>query len=155
MDLKELDTWLQGNKLSLNVAKTHSMLLSTKQKKNTLKSINETFNLKIRGNELQDATKAKYLGVVIDCSLDRREQIQSISSKVSRAIGFLKYAHSFLPMETVIALYRGIVEPHFRYCFSVCGCAGKTEVNQLQKLQNRAARLVTGSRFDAPSGPIS
>ena len=154
MDVKELDTWLQGNKLSLNVAKTHSMLLSTKQRKNTLKSRNETFHLKIRGNELQDATKAKYLGVVIDCSLDWREQIQSISSKVSRAIGFLKYAHSFLPMETVIALYRGIVEPHFRYCCSVWGCAGKTEVNQLQKLQNRAARIVTGSSFDAPSGPI-
>ena len=29
-DLKKLDTWLQGNKLSLNVAKTHSMLISTK-----------------------------------------------------------------------------------------------------------------------------
>ena len=29
-DLKQLDTWLQGNKLSLNVAKTHSMLVSTK-----------------------------------------------------------------------------------------------------------------------------
>ena len=52
--------------------------------------------------------------------------------RTSRAIGFLTYAHSFLPIETVIALYRGIIEPHFRYCFSVCGCAGKTEVNQLQ-----------------------
>ena len=154
MDRKELDTWLQGNKLSLNVAKTHSMLLSTKQRKNTLKSISEPFNLKIRRNELQDATKAKYLGVVIDCSLDWREKIQSISIKVSRAIGILTHAHSFLPMETVIALYRGIVEPYCRYCCSVCGCAGKTEVNQLQKLQNRAARIVTGSRSDAPSGPI-
>ena len=30
-DLKQLDTWLQGNKLSLNVAKTNSMLVPTKQ----------------------------------------------------------------------------------------------------------------------------
>ena len=29
-DLKQLDTWLQGNKLSLNVAKAYSMLVSTK-----------------------------------------------------------------------------------------------------------------------------
>ena len=29
-DLKQLTTWLQGNKLSLNVAKTHSMPISTK-----------------------------------------------------------------------------------------------------------------------------
>ena len=37
-DLKILDTWLQGNKLTLNVAKTHSMLLCTKQKCKILKS---------------------------------------------------------------------------------------------------------------------
>ncbi len=29
-DLEQLDTWLQGNKLSLNVAKTQSMLIKTK-----------------------------------------------------------------------------------------------------------------------------
>ena len=51
-DLKQLDTWLQGNKLSLNVAKTSSMLVSTKQKHNILKSRNEDLDLKIRDNEL-------------------------------------------------------------------------------------------------------
>ena len=40
-DLKELDTWIQGNKLSLNVAKTHSMLISTKQKQNIPKTQNK------------------------------------------------------------------------------------------------------------------
>ena len=40
-DLRKLDTWLQGNKLSLNIAKTHSMLISTKQKHNILKSQNK------------------------------------------------------------------------------------------------------------------
>ena len=39
-DLRKLDSWLQGNKLSLNVAKTHSMLISTKQKHRILKSQN-------------------------------------------------------------------------------------------------------------------
>ena len=37
-DLKKLTTWLQGNKLSLNVAKAHSMLISNKQKHNIRKS---------------------------------------------------------------------------------------------------------------------
>ena len=36
--LKKLETWLQGNKLSLQVAKTHSMLISTKQKGSSQKS---------------------------------------------------------------------------------------------------------------------
>ena len=29
-----------------------------------------------------------------------------------------------------------------------------TEINQLQKLQNRAARTVTGSNFDSPDLPL-
>ena len=47
-DLKQLDTWLQGNKLSLNFAKTNAMLVSTKQKHNILKSRNEDLDFKIR-----------------------------------------------------------------------------------------------------------
>ena len=48
----------------------------------------------------------------------------------------------------------GIVEPHFRYCCSVWGGAGSTEINQLQKLQKRAPRIITNSSFDAPSRPL-
>ena len=51
-DLKQLTTWLQGNKLSLNVAKTHSILISTKQKHNILKSQNEVLELNTRNNKL-------------------------------------------------------------------------------------------------------
>ena len=51
-DLKKLETWLQGNKLSFNVAQTRSMLISTKQKGSSLRSGNETLELKIRDNEL-------------------------------------------------------------------------------------------------------
>ena len=154
-DLRKLDTWLQGNKLSLNVAKTHSMLISTKQKHNILKGQNEDLQLKIRDNELEVVKKTKYLGLQIDCSLNWKEQIKAVSAKVSRALEFLRHAKSFLPKETLQTLYTGIFEPHFRYCCSVWGCAGSTEISQLQKLQKRAARIITNSSFDAPSRPLT
>ena len=94
-DLKQLTTWLQGNKLSLNVAKTHSMLISTKQKHNILKSQNEVLELNIRNNKLDVVQKTKYLGVQIDSSLDWKEQIKVVSTKVSRAVGFQKHAKFF------------------------------------------------------------
>ena len=153
-DLKQLDAWLQGKKLSLNVTKTHSMLIATKQKRNILKSTDQNLELSIRGKELDIVQKTKYLGVQIDCSLDWKEQIKAVSAKVSRAIGFLKHAKRFLPSVTLENLYTGIVEPHFRFCCSVWGCCGSREINQLQKLQNRAARIVTNSSFDTPSRPL-
>ena len=112
MTSKKLDTWLQGNKLSLSVAKTHSMLISTKQKQNILKCQNKKLDLKIRENEVEVVKKTKYLGVQIDSSLDWKEQIKAVSNTVSRAVGFLRHAKSFLPKETLQTLYKGIVEPH-------------------------------------------
>ena len=110
--------------------------------------------LKIRNDELDIVQKTKYLGVQIDNKLDWKEHIKTVSSKVSRAIGLLKHAKSFLPENTLRTMYTGIVEPHFRYCCSVWGCCGLTEINWLQKLQNRAARIITGSRFDSPDLPL-
>ena len=73
----------------------------------------------------------------------------------SRALGILKYAKSFLPLESM-KKYRicgSTVEPHFRYCCSVWGCCRSTGINHLQKLYKGAARIVTSSSIDAPSRP--
>ena len=69
-DLKKLDSWLQGNKLSLHVTKTYSMLIFTKQKQNILTSQNKDLDLKIRDSELEVVKKTKYLDVQVDWSMD-------------------------------------------------------------------------------------
>ena len=68
------------------------MLVSTKQRHNILQSQNKDLELQIRENKLQVVQKTIYLGVEIDCSLDWKEQIKAVSTKVSRAVGFLKHA---------------------------------------------------------------
>ena len=103
---------------------------------------------------LKFVQKTKYLGVQIDKSLDWKEHIKITSSNVSKAVGFLRHAKPFLPEETLKTLYTGIIEPQFCYCCLVWGCSGDSEINQLQKLQNRAARIVTGSSFDTPCQPL-
>ena len=127
------------------------MLISIKQKGNSLRSRNEALEPKIRDNELEVVQKTKYLGVQIDCSLSWKEQVNAVATKISRAIGFLRPAKSFLPKASLKTLYTGIAEPHFRYCCYVWGCAGSTDINQLQKLPNRATRLITNSSFDTLS----
>ena len=51
-------------------------------------------------------------------------------------------------------MHLSIVQPHFSYCCSVWGCFGATKLTNLQKLQNRAARIVTGSPFDTSVAPL-
>ena len=59
-----------------------------------------------------------------------------------------------LPQETLSHIYRGIVEPYFRYCSSVWGSCGETKLLTLQKLQNRTAIIVTNSGYDAPADAL-
>ena len=47
-DLKNLETWVIGNKISLDVAKTHSILICSKSKLRSIQNSDETFALKIR-----------------------------------------------------------------------------------------------------------
>ena len=48
-------------------------------------------------------------------------------------------------------MHRGIVEPHLRLCCAVWGHCGLTTLETLQKLHNRAARIVAKSRHDTPA----
>ena len=102
------------NKVSLNIMKTQSMLYSTKQKHTIFRNQYLKLSLKISDHELEVADTTKYLGLQIDNSLDWKYHASVLSSKVSKAVGFLVHAKSILPLETLNKLYAGIVEPRFR-----------------------------------------
>ena len=109
-DLVQVEKWLKGNKLALNVLKTHAILISTKPKHKTLITQGESLKLNIRNDELDVVLKTKYLWVQIDNKLDWKEHNKTVSSKVSRAIGVLKHAKSFLRENTLRTMYTGIME---------------------------------------------
>ena len=66
----------------------------------------------------------------------------------------LRLAKRYLPRETVQMMYRSLIEPYFRYCCPVWGSASSTNLQRWQKLQTRAARIVTDSHYDAHSQPL-
>ena len=145
-EVRRLDRWLTGNKLSLNVAKTRCMLITSKQKKKCLKASNEDLQ-PIHEENIKVVCNTKYIGVQIDENLTWKNQIELVTDKASRAVGFLKYTKHFLPEAIVKTFYISIVEPHFQYCCSVWGCCNSTDIVQLQRLQSRAACIVTDSHL--------
>ena len=46
------------------------------------------------------------------------------------------------------------MEPQLSYCCSVWGCCSESKIIVLQKIQNRAARIVTNSTYDASAAPL-
>ena len=71
-----------------------------------------------------------------------------------RAIGYIKYARKFLPRETLRMLYLGLVEPHFRYCCSVWGSCSTVLRQKIEKLQNRAVKIITFNLYNAQTSPL-
>ena len=74
-DLELLDNWLEGNKLSLNVAKTKSMLICTKSRRKIINSNDDELNLLIRDRELESVDVIKYLGEHVDHSLSWKDHL--------------------------------------------------------------------------------
>ena len=154
-DLQSLKSWLDENKLSLNVAKTQSILLGSRYKIRAVEQPgNQKPSLHIGDEAISIITSTKYLGVQVDQFLNWDEHLVTMTKKVSRGLGMPRYAKRYLPLETVQAIYKSLIEPHFRYCCPVWGAAGITALQKLQKLQNRAARIVTNSPYDAHSQPL-
>ena len=72
-DLSHLDAWLISNKLSLNGAKIQSMLVSTKAESKALDKSNQNLQVKVNGTELEVFSKIKYIGVLLDNSVDLKD----------------------------------------------------------------------------------
>ena len=53
-----------------------------------------------------------------------------------------------MPQSTLLSVYNSLVQSQFDYCSLVWGNCGKTPSNKLQKLQNRAARVISSSSYD-------
>ena len=95
------------------------------------------------------------LGVFIDENLRWQTHIDKLSKKVASGIGAIKKIRPFVPPPTLRCIYNALIQSHFDYCNLVWGNCGKTLFDRLQKLQNRAARVLTFSSYDADAECVS
>ena len=96
-------------------------------------------------------TCIKYSGVHVDQYLNQELHLLAIINKVSPGIGMLRLAKRYLPPETVQMVYRSLIEPYYKHCCPIWGCASSKNLQRLQKLQNQATRIITDSPCDAHS----
>ena len=138
-DLRNVHNWLSANKLNLNIAKTEYVLIGSRHRINSL-DIQPSIN--IDKQSVKRVKHSKVLGVQIDEHLDWTKHIESIAGKISSGIGAIKKAKEFVDRNTLVLIYNALVQPHFDYCCEVWDVLGKTLSDRLQKLQDRAARII-------------
>ena len=101
---------------------------------------------------LKTAARETSLSLNADENFSWKAHIHEISKKVSSGIGALKRVRPFVSMHTAIKIYKGFIELHFDYCSAVWdGLTQQLNREKLQKLQNRAIRVITKSSYDTSS----
>ena len=147
-ELSNLNRWLKANKLSLNVAKTELMIIGSRQRLDTQ---SDEIDIEIDGEKIKRVDHTKSLGLVIDDRLSWSKHVEEISRKVSSSIGALKRVRSFISINTAVQIYNALILPHFDYCSPVSDCLSSHLSDTRQKLQNRAARVITKSPYHTSS----
>lgn len=103
---------------------------------------NAAIDLKINNVAVERVNEIKYLGVVVDKKLTFKNHINYICSKISKKVYFLYKSRKKLSLSAAIKIYNTTIKPHFEYCSSILFMANKTDKSRLQKLQNRAMRVI-------------
>ena len=136
-DLALLVHWLRANKISLNTSKTDIILFRSKRK-----NISKNLNFRLNGQKLKIKTHTKYLGIIIDENLIWERQIHSLITKLSRSVGIIAKLRHFIRHKTLRSVYYALFESHINYCLQNLGYITNNKLEKLEKLQNKAIRLM-------------
>ena len=137
IDLGQLCKWLKANKISLNASKTELIIF-----KHPNKPINYDLKIKINGKRLYPSKFVKYLGIFIDSHLNWNYQSEALSTKLSRAVGMLAKIRHYVPVNTLRSIYHGIFSSLLTYGSQIWGQFNNKYISRLEKLQNRAIRVI-------------
>ena len=100
-------------------------------------------HISLDGHSIERVNSYKCLGVQVDETLSWESVLAA-----------LRRLRPICPQSTLVTIYKSFILPHLDYCNAVWGCISNGLSQKLEKLQNRAARIVTGSRWDASSAPV-
>ena len=148
-ELINLYSWLKANKLSLNIAKTEFMVIGSRQK--FLAENCSELNIQLDNQPISRVEHAKSLGLIIDDRLSWSNHISELCRKISSAIGALRRIRPLISQSTAVQIYHALIQPHFDYCAPVWDGLSSYLCEKLQKLQNRAARVILQANCEVNS----
>ena len=138
-DIDRLGSWTRKWGMRIQPVKCNMTQLTRKQ----IKKIHASFILE--GTDLENVESIKYLGVTITSDLRWNTHVSHVCTKANRTLGFLKRNLYSCPQEVKEAAYKGLVRPVLDYGSSVWGPPGVVLQEELESVQKRAARFVTGN----------
>ena len=135
-DINSLFTWTIIWQMELNIDKCCSMSVTLSRLHNF------SCFYHIQNSPLTAVTHCKYLGVIMQSDLRWNMHINQITVKANHTLSLLQRNIKLAPTKTK-ELYKSLVRPQLEYASTVWSPWQNTLINNIEKIQRRAARYVT------------
>ena len=147
--LKEIITWLDDNLLTLNVDKTKFVTFAIRT--NTQPPADfvvGAHSCRSQDNcscqNLSRTTSIKYLGLMIDSSLNWSAHIGQLTARTRKLIPIFWKLRNSADHETLLCVYYALAQSLLQYCIVVWGGIGKTALLPLERTQRAILKVMLG-----------
>ncbi|XP_016843296.1 uncharacterized protein LOC107981607 [Nasonia vitripennis] len=145
--------WAGSSGLRLNSGKTKSIFFGSTRNVSGIKS------WKLPGVPLPDGVIVPFseavvsLGVVLDCKLTWKPQLDAITKKVNKALYSLRFIRGCTTETLRRRLVETLIPPRLDYCTVTILDASNKQLIRLQRLSNSCVRFIFGVRRDEHISP--
>lgn len=159
-DFNNLIKWTHNKGLIINSRKTKIMSIQASQSKickrppkivfhdnECLHKNNKLIKLYCEcETEIEVVEECKHLGIIIDDRFTWEGHYKYLNNKLKSLYYVLSNIQIKINGESLVLLYKSLVESHLRYGISSWGSAGEHVINKLQLIQNRFIKML-GNKF--------
>lgn len=141
--LDDLETWYELWRIKVNVSKSNAVLFSKRRKK----LVTDVEPVSLFDEDIPWKKESKYLGVVMDRSLNWNAHVDNVVIRVKARLGLLGplvNRRSALSVRNGLTLYKTLLLPVMTYASTVWGASAKG-TKKLQVFQNKALRRISRS----------
>ena len=135
-------SWFRQNRLLINPDKSKCMLIGTKGR-----TASKQLKIQLNNKEISECSTVKLLGVHIDNDLKWRTHTEELAKQMNSRLFLYRRLCEFIPRSLMATLYHSLFQSKFDYCLTLWGSCALKNLNLLQRIQNRAARIIT-KNFD-------
>ncbi len=139
-DLCNINKWFHDNRLIPNGSKSYSLLTTSNRSR-----MHDELNLTIGDAPIAQVNCTKYLGIHPDSMLSWSNQVTLLCHKLAPKVGLLRRLKQIVPSDCLKKIYQSTVQSHIDYCLPVWGFTSDVHIDRVQRLQNRAARIILGN----------
>ena len=149
--LENLVSWLFKWRLKMNASKCCYTIFS-----NTGRS-NMEMDLRLNGDPIPYNPNPVFLGITFDEGLCFKKHFENLRVRALKRLNIIKiFSHKswHINYSTLTNIYRSLIGSIFDYSFFSIACVSETNLKLVQRVQNRAIRIIYKLKWDTPTDSL-